>query len=471
MAESVLKKILKNALFVLGAQLLILIISITRSLILPAFFSVESYGYWQIYLFYSAYVGIFALGFNDGIYLRYGDKDYKELPFAKLRMSIRIFSLMLLVITILIVFLTNFFIANGDMRYALIFSGFNIFVLCLTGVFTHVLQITNQLKKYSFFSVADKALVIVTVVLMFFLNNNNFKLIIIIDFLAKVLVLVAMIYFCKELWIGRNVSFSIAFKEVKNNMGVGVKLLIANLLGMLIIGMGRFLIQVFGKIEDFATYSFGITITALVLTAITAFSLVLYPSIKRLDKNKYDKYFENINSFINAFNFSALLMYFPAYLCVIYFYSKYTDMLPYLNLLFVVAILQGKMSILNNTFYKVMRKEKEMLIANLISVLFFAILAPIVFFFTKSIWSIAFTTVATMMIRCYASEIYLKKLMHIQLDYKFVVEIVFIIVFIITTSLMNLKYGTLMYLLFLTIWISLNISEWKKIAQTLKIKL
>ena len=465
------KKIFNNVLIVLGAQLLILIISITRSLLLPSFLSLESYGYWQIYLFYSAYVGVFALGFNDGIYLRYGDKDYNELPFAKLRMSIRIFSLMLLVITILIVFLTYFFNANDDMRYAIIFSGFNIFILGLTGVFTYVLQITNQLKKYSFFSVADKALVILTVVLMFFLNNNNFKLIIVVDFLAKVLVLVSMIYFCKELWIGRNISFSIAFKEFKDNIGVGVKLLISNLLGMLIIGMGRFLIQVFGKIEDFAIYSFGITITGLVLTAITAFSLVLYPSIKRLNQNKYDKYFENINTFIKAYNFSTLLLYFPAYLLVICYYSKNADMLPYLNLLFVVAILQGKMSILNNTFYKVLRKEKEMLIANLSSVLFFAILAPIVFYFTKSIWSIAFTTFATMMIRCYASEIFLKKILHIQLDYKFVIEIVFIIVFILATTLMNLKYGTMMYLLFLTIWISLNISELKKIAQTLKVKL
>lgn len=471
MAELELKKILKNILFVLGAQLLVLIISMTRSLILPAFFSVESYGYWQIYLFYSTYVGIFAFGFSDGIYLRYGDKDYTELPFAKLRASIRIFSLMLLVTTILIIFFTYFFSVNDDLRFALLFSGFNIFVLGLTGIFTYVLQITNQIKKYSFFSVADKVLVLVTVLLMFFVDNNNFKLIIVIDFIAKSLVVVAMIYLCKELWIGRNVSFSMAFKEFKNNIGAGVKLLIANLLGMLIVGMGRFLIQVFGEIEDFATYSFGITITGLVLTAITAFSLVLYPSIKRLDKNNYDKYFKNITSFINAFNFSALLLYFPAYLCVIYFYSKYADMLPYLNLLFVVAILQGKMSILNNTFYKVLRKEKEMLIANLSSVLFFAILAPIVFYFTKSIWSIAFTTFATMMIRCYASEIYLKKLLHIQLDYKFVIEIIFIIVFIVATTLMNLKHGTFLYLIFLTIWISLNISEWKKIVQTLKIKL
>jgi O-antigen/teichoic acid export membrane protein len=465
------KQIFNNILIVLGAQLLILIISITRSLVLPSFLSVESYGYWQVYLFYSAYVGVFALGFNDGIYLRYGDKDYADLPFEKLRTSIRIYSLMTLVVTIVILFLIFFLNTNSNLRFTLIFSGLNVFVLGLTSVFTYVLQITNQLKKYSFFSVADKVLVLITIALMFFVNNSNFKLIIIVDFLAKTIVIISMIYLCKELWIGKSTSFTLGFKEFKKNISVGVKLLIANLLGMLIIGIGRFLIQVFGGIEDFAIYSFGITITGIVLTAITAFSLVLYPSIKRLDKNNYKKYFNTINSFVVAFNFVILFLYFPAYWGVNLFYSKYAGMLPYLNLLFVIAILQAKMSILNNTFYKVLRKERKMLALYLSAVLVFAVLAPIVFYFTKSIWGVAFTTFVIMLLLNYTSEIYLKKTINIQLDYKFLMEIAFIILYIITTSFMDIEHLAIIYIFFLFIWISLNISEWKKMVQILKTKI
>ena len=40
---------------------------------------VEKYGYWQLYLFYTSYVGFFQLGWNDGIYLRYGGEDYNNL--------------------------------------------------------------------------------------------------------------------------------------------------------------------------------------------------------------------------------------------------------------------------------------------------------------------------------------------------------------------------------------------------------
>lgn len=39
----------------------------------------EEYGYCQLHLFYSSYVGFLHFGWNDGIYLRYGGKNYIEL--------------------------------------------------------------------------------------------------------------------------------------------------------------------------------------------------------------------------------------------------------------------------------------------------------------------------------------------------------------------------------------------------------
>ena len=45
--------------FTLAAQIAALALSILRSIILPKIFAVEDYGYWQIYVLYSTYVGIF----------------------------------------------------------------------------------------------------------------------------------------------------------------------------------------------------------------------------------------------------------------------------------------------------------------------------------------------------------------------------------------------------------------------------
>ncbi|MDO5666182.1 MAG: hypothetical protein Q4G63_13150, partial [Bacteroidia bacterium] len=71
--------ILKNLFMVLSSNVLLLSLGIAMSLLLPIILSVDEYGYWQIYLYYSGFVGMFMLGFNDGMNLRYAGKSYNEL--------------------------------------------------------------------------------------------------------------------------------------------------------------------------------------------------------------------------------------------------------------------------------------------------------------------------------------------------------------------------------------------------------
>lgn len=467
--NSLKKSVLKNVLYVLGAQLVILIISVIRSFLLPAFLNVESYGYWQVYLFYSTYVGILAFGFNDGLYLRYGDKSYNELPFYRLRSAIRIFVVILSLFTVLSVCMILLLFKNSTVKFPLLFTAFNVLILGLTGVYSYVLQITNQLKRFSLFTIADKILVIFSVLVLIVIKDNNYKIIIVIDFIAKTAILLVLMVIYKDLLWGKNCGLIEAFTEFKTNISIGYKLLIAGLMGMVVIGIGRFLIQVFGNIKDFATYSFGITITGLVLTAVTAFSLVLYPTIKRLDENNYANYFNNINLFIITFNFIALLSYFPSYLGIESYYNKYSDMLEFLNLLFAIALMQSKMSILNNTFYKALRKEKAMMNANISSVIIFSIIGPVLYFFTKSIWFIAFASFVTMFIRCYASEIYLKKILNIRIDLTLFLEIVFLLIFILITSISNLWIAGMLYIFFLTIWLYYKKLELYNLFKKIKI--
>ena len=95
MSYSLGKQILRNTSFVFSAQILVLLISIARALILPKIFPVESFGYWSVYWFYTSYVGIFCLGFNDGIYLKFGEYNYEELPHKLIRSAVRLFTWML----------------------------------------------------------------------------------------------------------------------------------------------------------------------------------------------------------------------------------------------------------------------------------------------------------------------------------------------------------------------------------------
>jgi len=71
--------ILKNFSYSLASNLISLIISALIVLVIPRIIGVEDYGYWQLYLFYSSYITFLTLGWNDGIYLRYGGEKYDNL--------------------------------------------------------------------------------------------------------------------------------------------------------------------------------------------------------------------------------------------------------------------------------------------------------------------------------------------------------------------------------------------------------
>ncbi len=452
-------KIVKNFSFVFGAQTLILIISVARALILPKYLSVEEFGYWEVYWFYSTYVGLFCLGYVDGIYLKYGEYDYDKLPVKLIRSGNRLFVGILLFFTLLTSLLAVFLVEDKNIRFGLIYASLNIVVLGTCSVFIYVYQITNLFKKYSLYSVLDKLILISVIFILLFVNKWNYKLLIGIDFFAKAFILLLMIRKTPDMLIGEVENIKTSFEYVISNVRVGIKLMIANIMSMLLIGAGKIIVQLLGDIKEFAIYSFGISITGLVLTMVVSVSLVLYPAVKRVQDDRYSELFELINSFNRLFGLSALLLYFPVYVFIELFYPNYHSVLVYLNMLFILIFLQCKISMLNNTFYKVLREERNLLYANMSCVLIFIIIALLFYSFCQSMWVIAACTCLALFYRCYSSELFLNKKLYISFSRSNFYEIAFMIVFLFSTALLELSYSVVLVVSVFLLWFFL---EFKK---------
>lgn len=65
--------------YVIFSNLLSFFISALVVLFVPKVVGVAEYGYWQLFVLYSSLLGIFQMGWLDGIYLRYGGREYKSL--------------------------------------------------------------------------------------------------------------------------------------------------------------------------------------------------------------------------------------------------------------------------------------------------------------------------------------------------------------------------------------------------------
>ena len=56
-----------------------MLVSAILTVFVPKLLRITDYGFWQLFMFYQGYIGVFHLGWNDGIYLQIGGKKYEEL--------------------------------------------------------------------------------------------------------------------------------------------------------------------------------------------------------------------------------------------------------------------------------------------------------------------------------------------------------------------------------------------------------
>ena len=72
-------KTLKNFIRVLSSNTIVLLSGMITGMMIPNILSVESYSSLKTYTLYLSYVGIFHLGYVDGLYLKYGGRSYHNI--------------------------------------------------------------------------------------------------------------------------------------------------------------------------------------------------------------------------------------------------------------------------------------------------------------------------------------------------------------------------------------------------------
>lgn len=413
--------------------MIVLATGFVKAFAIPAALSISDYGYWQIYLFYTLYVGITTFGYTDGIYLKYGGFDLDGLPFAKLRMANLFY---LLLITAGCIGLLIFAILNDDFPRRIIFVAVALNIIAL-GVIANIgltLQAVNELRAYAYLVSADK--IFFALCLLGFVVNDlrNFYYLIIVDLVSKYLLLIFLLYRYRRLFFGGMAAISEGFNEFLDSSKAGAQLLIASLCGMLIFGAGRIIVEYGGSIENYAHYAFSVSLASIVFVSISALSVVIYPALKRLPRANYLSYLDKTSDAFLTILFLMLCGFFPAVLVINELFINYQPVLEFLPPMFVVIVLQGKMTLVNNTFFKALRLETQMLFANLSALIVVCVLSTIMYWSTGAIIGIVLATLFTVFICVYVSEIYLRHKVGGRLSWSMIWEVCALSSFLVITT-------------------------------------
>lgn len=428
-----IKDIFKNISYSFFANFISLCISVFMVTFVPKFLSVSDYGIWQLFLFYYSYLGFLHFGWEDGIYLRYAGKSFDELNKKTFAGQFYGIVALQILLAIGVTAASSIFIDDSIKRITLICAVWLAPFVNFTTLCNFIMQITNRIKDYAKFLLTERIVFFFGVFcVLFIFKENEFRYMYYAKFVSIIGITVIGAYLCRSLLRPHFDSLHKFIKETKTNISVGSKLLMANIAGMLIIGIVRYGISMGWDVATFGKVSLTLGVSGFLMVFITSVSVVFFPIVKRMDADKRAAVYLLIRNALDIILFAALLGYYPFKCLLSWWLPKYADSLIYMSILFPVCVFESKVSLLINNYLKSMRKEKLMLKINVLSVAFSVVVTFVSVKLFHDLNLTVFSIVLVYAFQCCLAEVILGKLLKINLSKDIVTDLIMCGIFMLS---------------------------------------
>lgn len=445
-----------NFLYTVSSNLTSLVISSLVVLIVPKLIGVEEYGSWQLYLFYVSFVGFFQFGWNDGVYLRYGGKKYQDLDKGMFFSQFWMLSISQVVLGSIIVITSVIFVSDTDRQFIYIMVALCMIIIGIRCMLLFILQGTNRIKEYSQITVIEKVLYCFFILLFLLVGIRQFKFLIVADLIGKLLSFIYSIYCCKDIVFRKISSFYLNIKEAIENINVGIKLMFANIASLLIIGIVRYGIEFTWDVATFGKVSLIMSVSNFMMIFINAVGIIMFPLLRRSDESKLAIIYVTMRNLLMAPLLGILIVYYPIKVILSAWLPLYIESLMFMSLIFPMCVYEGEISLLINTYLKTMRKEKLMLLINMIMVMLSIIITFISTVVLHNLTLSIVSIVVLLAFRCILAELFLAKILHISLYRHIIIETAVIVTFILTGWFIDSGLGAVIYLVAFGVYVMIQ---------------
>lgn len=440
------KTFLKNTVYVTLSQILSLLISAFLSIVLPKFVGVADYGYWQLFVLYTSFVGFLHFGFCDGVYLKYGGVTFEQLDIKFLGVEIKTFVLCQAIISVLIILLSVIIEMSYEKRFIFVSTGVYSFIANLTTVFSYVLLATNKIKTYSLSIMISKAILMLWFVILC-ITSISFKSVIVAFTVCSIIGLIILMKEFRLFFIKSVLPNKRSFKAMWPFVVSGFILMFSSIVSNLIIGSGRMVVESFWNISVFAKISFTISLSMFFLAFISQVSLVLFPVLRNITDESAASIFKRGGWLISYVMMACYLVIFPIDFFVERFLPNYLNSVQYMIYLLPVCLYLIKTQVLYVTFFKSLNKQKYLLYINIVTLLV-AVSIYVISVINKSLTGILIGMMVACLVRSWAMQIYLNRYYKQKFDRINVIELAYSICFIILYQSVNLQSLFIYCLLF-----------------------
>lgn len=431
------KKLASNAAIAFLAQGIGLLAGVITTLLLPKALGVESYGYWQLFLFYSSYVGFFHLGLNDGIYLLLGGQTRSEVNRTAIKAQYCVGLSVQLMMALLIVIASLVLPFSGERQFVLIATAAYLVIYNSSGFLGYLFQALNETRLYSCSCILSRIAFVVPVVIFVALKVDDFSVYVVLQLIAQLISLGYCVWNSRAFLRSKKTPVRTAIALSIRSVRVGVKLMLANVASMLILGVFRFAVDYHWGIDQFAEISLSLSLTNFVLAFIGQVSMVLFPALRSTESSEQAAMYSSLKSILLTFLPVSLVACWPMVWILSAWLPDYGEGLRYLGLLIPICVFDGQMSLLGTTYLKVLRGEKQLLLVNLLAVATSAVCVVIGVFCLDSLEMAIIGVVFAIGLRSVIAEKKVACVLVVKSDSMLVAELALVVAFVLSAVFLS----------------------------------
>lgn len=466
------KSIVKNLYYTVAANFATLGISILLNLFVPKLLGVTEYSYWQLYVFYSSYVGFLHFGWIDGIYLKIGGEEYENLDKKNLGSQFWYLTLLEVLISFGVILWALFVLPDGNKATILMMTAIVSIITIMKTYILYIFQSTNRIKEYAQLSRNDRYLYVLFISVYFVLGGRNFFWLITMDILSKLIMLIWGMTRVSDLLKQPVTKLKKLFPEIIDNINIGSKLMLSSIASMLIIGTIRMFVERKWTIETFGKLSFTLSISNMFLTFINAVGVVMFPLLRRTNQEKLPSLYITLRNLFVPMTYLILVIYGPARYIISLWLPEYADSLMFMGILFPMVVYEGRMSLLVNTYLKTLRQEKTILLVNIITLIVTVIVGYFIVFIVGNLTLAVVLIIFSLALRCNLAELLLGRVMESKLLKAQTLETILTAIFIIANLLLPIWQSVVVYVVAFMLYLVLThkklISSTKEFIQLVK---
>jgi len=336
-------------------QILLLAFGLVQSLIIPKYLSTADYGYWQLFLLYTTYVGILHFGFLDGILVRWAGKEFEE---VKREVSTAFRFLLLEQFLVVGVFALALIVIDLPFRGIGLAVLANAIVVNILTFFIFIAQAVKRFKLVTVVNISKGALFLLLIFVLFAGGRFGYGYLYIATIVTgSVLVILFAVHLRDSLFMQVTPEKSLRAYG-KENISIGLFVLLGNFTAVLLTTVDRLAVNSFFSITPFAQYSFAISMCAVIIMFVQAVSLVFFPYLSGSSSELRCRAYQMLRPAITIFWAEMLALYFPFTAWVEFYLPHYVASLPLMAILLCMIGFSSQIQILHVNFFKAYRKQR-----------------------------------------------------------------------------------------------------------------